>query len=80
MIRHADGVVTVYGHCDKIYVDNGDTVTRGQTIAGAGMTGQAADVHLHFEVRINDESVDPAMFQYQISVNGELSERASFDR
>lgn len=80
MIRHADGVVTVYGHCDKIYVDNGDTVTRGQTIAGAGMTGQAADVHLHFEVRINDESVDPAMFQYQISVNGKLSEHTSLNR
>ncbi len=76
MIKHADGVVTVYGHCDKIYVNNGDTVMRGQTIAGAGITGKATDVHLHFEVRINDEAVDPTMFQYQISVNGDLSERS----
>ncbi len=79
MIEHADGVVTVYGHCDELYVSKGDAVTRGQKIAGAGCTGFASDVTLHFEVRINDEPVDPAMFQYQIYVNGKLSERTTFE-
>lgn len=79
MIQHDNGVVTVYGHCEKLYVSNGDTVTRGQTIAAAGASGQATSPHLHFEVKINDENVDPALFEYQILVNGELSERTTFD-
>ncbi|MDE7194874.1 MAG: M23 family metallopeptidase [Oscillospiraceae bacterium] len=79
MIQHDNGVVTIYGHCAELYVSKGDTVTRGQTVAVAGATGNATDPHLHFEVRINDEWVDPALFEYQILINGELSERTTFD-
>lgn len=79
MIEHANGVVTVYGHCDELYVSEGDTVTRGQTIAGAGQTGQTTGARLHFEVRIDGEQVDPALFGYRILLNGELSEPTTFE-
>lgn len=79
MVEHANGVVTVYGHCDELYVSEGETVTRGQTIAGAGKTGLTTSACLHFEVRIDDEQVDPALFGYRISLNGELSEPTRFE-
>ncbi len=79
MIQHDNGVVTVYGHCSELYVSEGDTVTRGQAVAAAGASGQATSPHLHFEVRINDECVDPTLFEYQILLNGELSERTTFN-
>lgn len=79
MIHHDNGVVTIYGHCDTLYVSKGDTVTRGQAIAAAGASGQATSPHLHFEVKINGENVDPTLFQYRIQMNGELSEPTTFD-
>lgn len=79
MIQHDNGVVTVYGHCSELYVSSGDAITQGQTVATSGATGQTTDATLHFEVRINDEWVDPALFEYRILVNGELSERTTFD-
>lgn len=78
MIQHDNGVVTVYGHCSELYVSKGDAVTQGQTIAAAGATGQATEAHLHFEVRINDEWVDPALFEYRLA-NGESTERITLD-
>lgn len=61
IIDHGNGVWTIYGHImnDGIYVKKGDTVKRGQRIAGVGSTGQSTGNHLHFEVRINDKPVDP---------------------
>ncbi|MFD0696282.1 murein hydrolase activator EnvC family protein [Paenibacillus sp. GCM10027628] len=61
IIDHGNGLWTVYGHImnDGIYVKVGDTVKRGQAIAGVGMTGQATGYHLHFEVRLNEKPVDP---------------------
>lgn len=79
MIQHDNGVVTVYGHCDNLYVSKGDTVTRGQAIAAAGATGLTTGANLHFEVKINDENVDPTLYQYRIQMNGELSEPTMFN-
>lgn len=59
VIRHADGVETLYGHNSEVLVREGDEVTRGQVIARVGNTGKSTGSHLHFEVRINGKAVDP---------------------
>ena len=62
LIRHDDGLVTVYAHADKLTVNRGDKVARGQVIANSGMTGIAKTPRLHFEVRKNASPVDPAKY------------------
>lgn len=62
LIRHDDGLVTVYGHADELKVSRGDTVKRGQEIALSGMTGEASRPKLHFEVRKNTVPVDPNQY------------------
>jgi murein DD-endopeptidase MepM/ murein hydrolase activator NlpD len=57
-IRHADGVVTYYAHMKKILVFSGP-VTAGQQIGEEGNTGHSTGPHLHFEVRINDQPINP---------------------
>lgn len=62
LVRHEDGLVTVYGHVGAITVSRGDTVHRGQEIARSGMSGDATVPELHFEVRKNAKPVDPIGF------------------
>lgn len=62
LVRHSDGLVTVYGHLDQIKVQRGDQVSRGQTIAASGMTGNARQPQLHFEVRKDTKPVDPVTY------------------
>ena len=59
VIRHNDEIESLYAHCAKIYVSEGESVSAGDNIARAGMTGSATGVHLHFEIRVNGERVDP---------------------
>ncbi len=59
MIDHGNGVVTLYGHCRDIYVSSGQYVSAGQAIAEVGSTGTSTGPHIHFEVRVNGERVDP---------------------
>ena len=61
-IMHDSGVVTLYAHCNSLYVNAGDIVSQGQVIAGMGMTGSASGVHLHFEVIINGTNVNPVRY------------------
>jgi len=58
-LRHDGGVETRYGHCSQLLVKKGDKVKKGQIIALVGSTGVSSGSHLHFEVRINGEAVDP---------------------
>lgn len=62
LVRHEDGLVTVYGHASAIAVARGDTVRRGQDIARSGISGNAETPKLHFEVRKNSTPVDPVKF------------------
>lgn len=62
LVRHDDGLVTVYGHADSIKVNRGEKVARGQTIASSGMTGNARKPKLHFEIRKNTTAVDPLTY------------------
>lgn len=59
VIDHGGGLSTLYAHCSQIFVASGQDVQRGQAIAAVGMTGHATGPHLHFEVRINGQPVDP---------------------
>ena len=61
-VSHGDGVVTVYGHASKLLVKVGDQVKQGQVIANVGCTGVCTGSHLHFEVRIDGQPVDPLKF------------------
>ena len=58
-IIHDNEIMTVYCHCNKLLVKEGDKVKSGQKIAEMGSTGSSTGPHLHFELRINNISYDP---------------------
>ncbi|KQT48914.1 hypothetical protein ASG43_08730 [Aureimonas sp. Leaf454] len=62
LVKHSNGLVTVYGHADDLKVKRGATVKRGQEIATAGMTGDTETPQVHFEVRKDSAPVDPMKF------------------
>lgn len=54
-------VTTIYGHCNAIHVNTGDTITQGQLIGEVGETGNATGPHLHFEIKKQDRTVNPEL-------------------
>ncbi|MBR0510267.1 MAG: peptidoglycan DD-metalloendopeptidase family protein [Clostridia bacterium] len=58
-IDHGGGIVTLYGHNSSLNVHVGQYVNQGDTIAYAGATGYATGAHVHFEVRVNGNKVNP---------------------
>jgi murein DD-endopeptidase MepM/ murein hydrolase activator NlpD len=61
-IDHGNGIATRYGHLSGIVVHEGDVVEAGGIVGRIGSTGRATGPHLHYEVRIDDEAVDPTRF------------------
>lgn len=59
MIDHGDGLYTIYMHASALYVERGDIVVRGETIAAVGTTGRSTGNHLHFSVRKDGSYVSP---------------------
>lgn len=59
LIKHSDGLITAYAHADKLLVDRGDVVSRGQVIARVGKSGGIPTPQLHFEVRKGTRAIDP---------------------
>ena len=61
-LGHAGGYATLYGHCSKLLVRAGETVTLGQPIALVGATGKATGPHLHFELMHDGYYYNPEFY------------------
>lgn len=59
LIKHDDSYVTAYAHAERITVQRGDTVSKGQIIGYAGSTGDVTSPQLHFEIRHGVQPVNP---------------------
>ncbi|MBR4909711.1 MAG: peptidoglycan DD-metalloendopeptidase family protein [Clostridia bacterium] len=59
VIDHGNGLSTLYAHASKIYVSVGDKVSAGEVIALVGSTGYSTGYHLHFEVHVGDDRINP---------------------
>lgn len=62
VIRHANGLETLYGHLSKIHVEENQYVESGEMIGKGGSTGKSDGPHLHFETRYKDFAFDPLRF------------------
>jgi len=62
VVDHGGGLSTRYGHLSHIDVELGQTVKRGEFVGRVGSTGRSTGPHLHYEVRINDEPVNPLQY------------------
>jgi len=60
VLRHSNGLETVYGHLSDFLVNEGEVVQAGQPIALGGNTGRSTGSHLHFECRLLGQAIDPA--------------------
>jgi murein DD-endopeptidase MepM/ murein hydrolase activator NlpD len=60
IIRHDQGLITVYAHNDENRVKEGETVAKGQNIGTVGSSGSATHPHLQFEIRRDETPEDPA--------------------
>jgi|WetSurMetagenome_2_1015567.scaffolds.fasta_scaffold27132_5 murein DD-endopeptidase MepM/ murein hydrolase activator NlpD len=58
-IDNGNNIVSVYGHMGKIFVEEGDVVTTDKVIGEVGITGRTTGPHLHLEIHVDDEPINP---------------------
>lgn len=63
-VNHGNGVETWYAHTSKMYVSVGEKVSAGDVIGAVGSTGNSTGAHLHLEIRINGQHVNPQKYLY----------------
>ena len=61
-VSHDDGTISRYAHCSKLNVSLGQIVKKGQTIGYVGSTGNSTGPHLHFEIKVNGNFVNPLSY------------------
>lgn len=69
VIGHGGGIATLYGHLLDTTVKVGDVVVRGQQIGHEGSTGLSTGPHVHFELRLNDQVMDPMPYLPLLGTN-----------
>jgi murein DD-endopeptidase MepM/ murein hydrolase activator NlpD len=62
VIDHGGEISTLFGHNSKVFVHEGDKVTKGQEISRVGNSGTSTGPHLHYEVHRDGAPVDPSEF------------------
>jgi len=62
IVRHKNGLETVYGHLSRILVESGQQITAGQVLGLGGNTGRSSGSHLHFEIRYLGQALDTQDF------------------
>src|SRR6185503_19529285 len=65
IVYHSNGITTRYGHLSRITVEAGQRVSRNDQVGNAGSTGRSTGPHVHYEIRENDQSVDPLRYTGQ---------------
>lgn len=80
MINHGYGYTTVYGHLDKILVQPGEHVKRGEIIARSGRTGVVTGPHLHYEVRLNGILQNPVDYFFDDADYLKIKEQLASNR
>jgi murein DD-endopeptidase MepM/ murein hydrolase activator NlpD len=63
-LNHGGGVLTLYGHMSRLAVSPGQRVAAGQVLGYVGSTGMSTGPHLHYEVHVNGQRVNPATFRH----------------
>lgn len=71
IIDHGDGIVTKYMHHSEMYVQAGDEVEKGEQIGLSGTTGRSTGNHLHFQLEIEGEAVDPYPYLFPEEEKGQ---------
>ncbi|HYL99919.1 MAG TPA: M23 family metallopeptidase [Blastocatellia bacterium] len=61
-IYHMNGITTMYGHLSKVSVEVGQRIKKGDQVGYAGSTGRSTGPHVHYEIRVNDQAVDPSKY------------------
>ena len=61
ILDHGGGLFTAYSHLNEFEVDQGDIVIQGDIIGYVGMTGRVTGPHLHWEVYLNEERINPEL-------------------
>ncbi|MGH7312320.1 MAG: M23 family metallopeptidase, partial [Candidatus Rokuibacteriota bacterium] len=85
IINHDNGVRTLYGHLSKVLVQRGQRVDRGSVVGLSGNTGRSSGPHLHYEVYVKGQAVNPRAYLWDdvggtVAVPGQLAPRSSTAR
>ncbi|HKX12698.1 MAG TPA: M23 family metallopeptidase [bacterium] len=62
VLEHGGNLTTLFAHNSEIFVKEGDSVRRGQSISAIGMSGHSTGPHVHYEVRIDGNAVNPGKY------------------
>jgi murein DD-endopeptidase MepM/ murein hydrolase activator NlpD len=65
VVYHNNGITTRYGHLSRITIETGQRIRRGDQIGHAGSTGRSTGPHVHYEIRENDQPIDPGRYIQQ---------------